>query len=456
MADLTALLAAYAANIRYEDLPVEVVSSLKRLLLDTLGTTLAGNTLGAGCQEVLEVARGSGGSHEGTLIGFGEKVPAVMAALANGAMGHSLNYDATGGDGGHLGVTAVAAPLAIAERIGGIKGQEFLAGMAAGAELTARLAASIARAKEGDSHTKTLDGQVLGYFGAAASAGRVIKLTAGEMHNALAVALMQAAGTMQVVLDGDPPAKAIYGAFPNHAGVLSVLLSKQGLGAQCRVFEGEAGLFEMYYGGRYFRPALETELGEKFYLLGARFKPWPTSGVLHPFIEAALELFKRNVAIANIERVHITGGPYIRPFCEPRKERQRPQNPAQAANSVYFAVAKALSNGKVTLTDFMPTGLMQQEVLGLAQRIDYSIDESLGRSAIVEVKTQTGEQYQSRVDNPRGHSSKPLTDSQLIEKFLDCAQYAARPIPKQSLEEVIELVMNLESLSDMGLLSHYL
>ena len=44
----------------------------------------------------------------------------------------------------------------------------------------------------------------------------------------------------------------------------------------------------------------------------------------------------------------------------------------------------------------------------------------------------------------------------LIEKFLDCAQYAARPIPKQSLEEVIELVMNLESLSDMGLLSHYL
>ena len=202
MQDLTALLAAYASNIRYENLPHEVVSTLKRLLLDTLGTTLAGNTLGVGCKEMLEVARGTGGSHEGTLIGFGEKMPAMMAALANGAMGHALNYDATGGNGGHLGVTAVAAPLAVAERVGGINGKEFLAGMAAGAELTARLAASIARAKEGDSHPKTLEGQLLGYFGAAASAGRVMKLTAGEMRNSLALALMQAAGTMQVVLDG--------------------------------------------------------------------------------------------------------------------------------------------------------------------------------------------------------------------------------------------------------------
>ena len=79
-----------------------------------------------------------------------------------------------------------------------------------------------------------------------------------------------------------------------------------------------------------------------------------------------------------------------------------------------------------------------------------------GGSAIVEVTTQTGEHYQSRVDNPRGHSSKPLTDSQLIEKFLDCAQYSARPISKQSLEEVIELVMNLEGMADIAFLSHYL
>jgi 2-methylcitrate dehydratase PrpD len=71
-----------------------------------------------------------------------------MAAFANGALCHALNYDAVGPEGGHLGVSAVAAPLAAAEKLGGLSGKELLAALAAGAELTARLAIAAARAND--------------------------------------------------------------------------------------------------------------------------------------------------------------------------------------------------------------------------------------------------------------------------------------------------------------------
>ena len=100
----TRQLARFVSELRYEDLPAEAVAVLKMLCLDTVGTALAGTTLGPGCNEVARVVRDAGGAPECTVMGYGVKVPALTAAFANGATAHALNYDALGGEGGHLGV----------------------------------------------------------------------------------------------------------------------------------------------------------------------------------------------------------------------------------------------------------------------------------------------------------------------------------------------------------------
>ena len=127
-----------------------------------------------------------------------------------------------------------------------------------------------------------LEGQLLGYFGAAVGAGRVLGLSTKQMHSTLGLALMQAGGTMQVVFDGDPPAKAIYGGFSSLGGMLAAQLSKEGLGAQVDAIEGRAGLYGLFYNGRYAGNVLQENLGREFQLVRAHFKPWPTSGVVHP------------------------------------------------------------------------------------------------------------------------------------------------------------------------------
>jgi len=455
--DIAEIYSGYAANLTYASLPAEVVSTLKRIVLDTLGTTLAANTLGEGVQPLVEMARSAGGAAESTLIGFGQKVPAIMAALVNGGMAQALNYADTAEWGGHLGPTSVPAALAVAERAGRVSGKEFLAALAAGTELQSRISRTFKLAA-GDGPIKPLRTQLWGYFSAAVSAGRVLRLTQEEMHSALGLALMQASGTMQVVQGGDPPAKAIYAAFPNHGGVLSALLSKQGLGARfSHLFEGEAGLFALYHEGRFAPNVLEAELGKEFHLLGVRFKPWPVSGVVHSLLDAALQLAaKEQIDLASVERVQLRGGPEIGPFAEPAALRKRPATATAAANSIFFPVAKALVNLRLALDDFTPSGLRQPEVLRIAERMDYSIERDLANSGIVEVTTTDGKRHVSRVDKPLGHLSRPLSYEQVVEKFLDCATHAARPLSPQKLQEVVERVDSLEQAPDVAALTRLL
>ena len=80
-------------TIDYNDLPQEVVNHTKMSILDTIGVMLAATTLGEGCKELIELATEYGGKPESTILGFGNKIPALMAAFANGALCHPLDYD---------------------------------------------------------------------------------------------------------------------------------------------------------------------------------------------------------------------------------------------------------------------------------------------------------------------------------------------------------------------------
>jgi 2-methylcitrate dehydratase PrpD len=377
-----------------------------------------------------------------------------MAAYVNGAMAHALNYDDATPAGAHLGASTLAAALAAAEHQGGVTGRALLEALAAGAEVTARLGAAVTGTPYASEMTRAprpLRIQIWSYFGATAAAGRILGLSPRQMHSALGMALMQAAGSYQPVLEGRPA--KIYTGFPSLGGALAALLARQGVQQECALLEGEAGLFAMYYDRHFDRSALVDELGERFHLLAVRFKPWPTTGVAHPFIEAALDLAGRHALTpAAIDRVLIRGGPRARHHCEPVVERRRPDSEAAATDSIFFAVAKALANGAVTLDAFTPEGLRQADALAIAARTDYVIEPELGSAAIVEVTTWTGDHYSSRVDVPRGDPSKPMTPAQLVEKFADCARYAAHPLSPERVAQVVETIDRLDEVADVALL----
>jgi 2-methylcitrate dehydratase PrpD len=441
----THTLAEFAAALRFDDLPPDAIDTVKRLILDALGCAIAATTLGDGCRQTVAVMRRLGGTPESTIIGSGTKVSAPNAAFANGALVHALNYDPISSEIGHVGVVCLVAPLAMAEAIGGVSGAQFLAASAVACEVSARITASISRSGR-RSGEKFLAGQLLSYFGAAAGAGRVLGLDPTQMRSALGLALMQIAGSRQVVLSGDPPAKAIYGAFPNQAGVLAALLSKQGLGADCDIVGEPAGLYPMIYGGQWDADVLTEELGVKFLLNEAEFKPWPTSNHVHAFIEAGSSLPRLHVPA--IRGVEILAHSKLRPWCEPADKRCRPENAAAAANSIPFCVAKSLMHGNVNLADFTQDGLQDAEALAVAERTTCRFDDAVV-GAIVRIIDADGQMHQAEVQTPLGHKSRPVSRSVLVKKFRDCCRHAAQDMRSESIDEIVALIDDLASLDDV-------
>jgi 2-methylcitrate dehydratase PrpD len=438
----TSALAQFAATLRFGDLPADVVETIKLMILDSLGCAIAATTLGDGCRETIAVMSELGGRPESSIIGTGRKVSAPNAAFANGALVHALNYDPIGAEIGHVGVVCLAAPLAMAEAIGGLTGAEFITASVVACEISARMTAAIARTGRRPSE-KFLSGQLLSYFGAAAGAGRVLGLDAAQMRSALGLALMQMSGSRQVVLSGDPPAKAIYGAFPNQGGVLAALLAKQGLAADCDIV---GGLYPMIYGGEYDVGTLTDGLGEKFLLNEVDFKPWPTSNHVHAFIEAAAAIPRLDASAIAV--VDIVAHGMLRPWCEPLDKRRRPDHAAAAANSIPFSVAKSLVHGSVTLQDFTPHGLRDAVALAIAEHTTCRFDDA-AKGAIVRVRTTDGRLHQANVETPLGHKSRPVPRKKLIEKFRDCCGHAAQSMTARSVNNLMVMLDDLAGLDDI-------
>ncbi len=359
---------------------------------------------------------------------------------------HALNYDAIGA--GHVGIV-IPAILAASDVDGNVTGGDLLAGVVVGAEITARLAAAVADQEV--KHPSTLGGQLLTYFGCTAGAARILNMTEEQVYDAIGIALMQAAGTTQIVVEGDKSGKAAYGAFPNFAGLHAALLARAGLAAGCDAFEGRAGLFAQFFGGSYEVDALQGGLGTQYRMRNVQFKKWPTSGVLFPFIIAAIRLGRTAAsALDRVESIRIVANPSLRPWVEPASVRRVPENSAAAANSGQFVIARALVHGEVTLQSFTKSGLEDRVVRSVSERVHVEFATSMSAAQSIALVMKSGTVHEAAVGQDGDDLDLKMSPQALHDKFRDCASFGARSMGREQADELCDLVERLDGSSLLG------
>lgn len=155
--------------------------------------------------------------------------------------------------------------------------------------------------------------------------------------------------------------------------------------------------------------------------------------------------------------------------CDPIAKRQSPRTPDlhQLATHLRYLVATAIIDRKVDLSHGTLEAIRRPDVLDLMQKIKCEVDPDIERdaqaksklvggfarvpsAAKVQIKTKDGKSYSKRVDMWKGHSQNPLTAEELRQKFLHCAEYAARPLSKNNLEKALELLGNLEEVENVN------
>ena len=450
--DASYLLAENIAKVSMQDLPPEVVDVTKKCILDTFGCILAGSGLSPDSEKVIDLFFVAGGTKDATVIGFNKKLPSWSAAYSNGVLAHALDYDDIVDETGvHPSLCTIPATLALAEKVGGVTGKEFITAIALGNDVICRLGAAIKRKQEGLTFGFR-PAPVLGIFGAAAAAGKILRLNCEQIVDAIGIAFHQAAaGTFEVFLSpGDPKIRELYGGNIGLQGVLAALMSQRGVTGIKTSFDGPAGLFSLYFQGKCDRDYLVADLGTRFDSLNAGLKPWSANRIMHAHVQAALELTRaNNINPSDIEQIVLYVTDIQKRYAG--EERKKPVTSTEARMSLPFCVGAAIANKGLSIRNFTSDGLSDGLSLRLAQKIvseDISYGEvtSFFPPGKVTIKLKSGDAYTRQIDFPFGHPRNPMSPEDVVNKFKDCALHSRS---QKESAHIIQMINALETIKDI-------
>ena len=424
-------LAEFVAGMRGR-LPEEVEVDAVGRVLDVVGNSLAAQEDTGPAEPYAAVSRlvaRRGGLAEASLFTGGAPVPAPAAALVNGTLAHTLDFDDT-----HLpsvlhpSASVVPAALAVAEATGR-SGRELLAAVALGDEVCNRLGMASYIPELGNSvfFEKGLHAtSICGTIGAAVAAGYLLGLDEAGLVSAMGIAASMGAGIIEANRTGGT-VKRIHCGWAAHAGVEAAYFAAEGITGPPTVFEGRFGFLRAYLDENHDTAAVVDGLGEKWEVLRTVYKPYPTNHFTHPGIDCALALRAQGLRAEDVESIELgVAAAPLRTIGEPREDKIRPKSGYHAKFSGPYTVAAALLGGGglgLYLDDFTDEAFADPARLALAEKVTVVPDEictkefPLAFSAVLRVRTADGRLLEHRVHSSRGGGENPLTLDELELKF---------------------------------------
>ncbi|MCU0888789.1 MAG: MmgE/PrpD family protein, partial [Rubritepida sp.] len=366
MRAITTEFATWAAAVDTATLPAPVVARTKALVLDLVGNIVRARHDAESTPALLAAARALGlAGGNAAVFGDAARYTPAGAALLNGALAHSLDFDDTHAAGSlHPGAPVIPAALAAAE-LNGASGAEIIAGIVAGYEATNRLALALpagAHYDRGFHPTATC-----GAFGGAVAAARVLGLDAKGMEDALGIALSQAAGSLQFLVNG-AWTKRFQVGWSAMAGLTAALLAREGFRGAAEAIEGRHGFLRAYAPSPVPERVLE-DLGTVFELMHTAVKPYPSCRYGHAAIDAALALrAAHGLKASEITKVtvHLPAKGMLL-IGAPAEKKAEPANVVDGQFSGPFVVASALATGAMGWESYAL--LDDAEVRALARRV---------------------------------------------------------------------------------------
>ncbi len=419
-------------------LPTDAASAARLHFLDAIGVGLAaaGSPIGAAYRAyAAEVAKGG----PATVFGQSSGAAAADAAMINGGLIHSLEFDDTHTASiAHGSAVLAAAALAVAQAQNA-SGATLLGAYARGWEVLIRFGLA---APNGFHAKGFMSTSVTGTLVSALLAGELMGLDEDRTVAAIGIALSQASGVMEFLTNGSS-VKSLHPGWAAHAGVVAATFARSGMTGPETSLDGKHGLFRQFTGdeaaaGR-FR-ALIGDLGREWHLPNAAYKFYPCCHYLHPFIEAAGKLAKRGVRANDVERIlcRVPQGEAA-VICEPWEAKQSPANGHAARWSLPITVATRLVEGKVDLGTFESPA--SETVRSLARRIAWEplagarFPERFEAEIVCTTKTQT---ETVRIDDVFGnHTRAPGADA-VLAKFRSNAPRSLKADAVGALERAVQ------------------
>jgi 2-methylcitrate dehydratase PrpD len=450
---VTETLARFVVDTTYADIPREGRRKAAQCILDCVGVTLAGSVEPIQVP-VMQYLEEVGGRPHATIIGRGGRTSVSNAAFANGVFGHVLDFDDTNQIFvGHGSVVIVPAILALAERLK-FTGQDIVTAYMVGTEVQWKLGDAFV--SSGNHYAKGWHSTcTIGSFGAAAAAGKLLRLDVNSMTHAFGIAASEAAGFQEQF---GTHAKSFHAGRANENGVKAALLARGGFTSSRSALEGHVGYARLV--------ADEYDLDR----VSDFGKPW---GILEPTFGRGINLKKYPVCasglgaiegmLALVEQHDITPDQVAAVECRVRPKsldilmHHDPRTGLEAKFSVEYWIAATLLDRTFGLIQTTDERVRRPEVRALTGKVKVTPDPSIDLATAkvkLHVELMDGRAYDTVYYPHRGAADNPMSDDELIAKFTECAAWGG--LPAEKIERAATRLLEIERLEDIEALMRLL
>jgi aconitate decarboxylase len=440
LSTISELLADWIKNLKYRDIPLELVQAAKEDILDMFGCGLFGSRC-SWVLPVVELVKNWGGTEEASIWGHKEKVPCVNAVFANASSVNAFEFDDSYVPTGiHPGALVVTSVLASAERLGELTGQDMITAVVIGHEISARVRSGL-----GWSVLHGWNGTAIcSTFGAAAATAKVLGLGTDEVVNALGICGPYVGGLLTYGYKA--MAKRIVNARSAQGGLMAAFLAEQGFTGFRDIFESNQGGFCKTHSSDPTIDQITRNLGTEYLMRNLVLKKYPNCTSFHAVADAISGLLSANsVEAPNIESVVIstTSGALK------NNVSKTYDNISSAQMSMEYAAAAFLLDGKLGIDQYSEERIKSLDIRKMLEKVRIVIDPHLDAmgldhrmAAKVDVCLKDGTRIESGlVSRPRAMSS-----IELDKKFMSLSTKAI------SYEKAIELknaVLSLQKCSNV-------
>ncbi len=440
---ITAVMSRWAADLEFQQIGEQAVHEARRYLLDSIGCALGGY-LQEDTRHALEVLDEIAGQGPATVIGSGEKMDVVSAALANALMVRVMDYNDIywQQDPSHPS-DIIPAALACGEREGR-GGKDLIVGIVLGHEFEMRLCeAAFPGIRERGWHHATLTA-----FVAPIVAGRMLRLPWEKIQHAIGISASHHATFGAVTAGKLTMMKNTVDPMATQVGVMAALLAERGYTGPEHVIDGKEGLVHCL-GPEWKLEVLTEGLGESWRIERCGMKAFPTEALTHAPISAVLKIVHDNdLEPEQVEKVHIRSLARAADIlADPSK--YDPKSKETADHSLPYVIAAALVDRQVTPAQFEMDKIMDPRIRAQLEKVEVVADPEIEavfpklQRVIVTIHTRDGVHLKEQLDYPKGDPRNPLTDAEIEEKF---DALAAPVLSADARARLKKAVWNLEKL----------
>lgn len=440
--------AKYIYEIKYEDLPKEVIEIAKERILDTVGALVAGYSSWTYSDAFIESIKEMGSGGYKAISSKTGEFPIAKVAFINSTFAHAVELDDGHKNAGcHAGAVVVPTALAMAQAYE-CTGKDILLSVVLGYEVVYHIATNMNPEQINKGFHPSSN---CGVFGAMAVAGKLMSLSEAQISNGLGQAGMFASGTMEATISGQN-AKCIQVGQAAYSGIQAATLAKNGIEGCLNALDGKFGLFSLQSENVNVQKIFKN-IGNQ-YLIGDTYnKMYPTCRHAQPGIEAAMDLSREyGILPETVSAINI--GTHEIAYNLTGKIKA-PKDSGEAKFSLAYGAAVALTQHGFGVVHLTSEYFNNSEILKIASKVNCNIDADIQsvfpqkRGAKIEIILSNGQKYEKVLFDLKGSPNNSVGWKELADKFSMNTQNILSEINIENLLYDIKNLENIENTSSL-------